>query len=74
MDFLSKFKLINKIQNAIREVSKGDCIVMGDFNHGDIQWNTLESTGVGDQPFMCLIRDNFPTQHVLEPTREARVL
>ena len=23
-----------KIQNAIREVSKGDCIVMGDFNHG----------------------------------------
>ena len=25
-----------KIQNAIREVSKGDCIVMGDFNHGNI--------------------------------------
>ena len=45
-----------KIQNAIREVSKGDCIVMGDFNHGNIQWDTLESTGVEDQPFMCLIR------------------
>ena len=26
-----------KIQNAIREVSKGDCIVMGDFNNGNIQ-------------------------------------
>ena len=35
-----------KIQNAMREVSKGDCIVMGDFNHGNIQWDTLESTGV----------------------------
>ena len=38
-----------KIQNAIREVSKGDCIIMGDFNHGNIQWDTLESTGVEDQ-------------------------
>ena len=47
-----------KIQNAIREVSKGDCIVMGDFNHGNIQWGTLESTGVEDQQFMCL-----PSKH-----------
>ena len=62
-----------KIQNA-REVSKGDCIVMGAFNHGNIQWDTLESTGVEDQQFMCLIQDNFLTQHVLEPTRGARVL
>ena len=63
-----------KIQNAIREVSKGDCIVMGDFNHGNIQWDTLESTGVEDQQCMCLIQDNFLIQHVLEPTRGGRVL
>ena len=63
-----------KIQNAIREVSKGDCIIMGDFNHGNIQWDTLESTGVEDQQFMCLIQDNFLIQHVLEPTRGGRVL
>ena len=62
------------ICNAIREVSKGDCIVMGDFNHGNIQWDTLESTGVEDQQFMCLIQDNFLIQHVLEPTRGGRVL
>ena len=37
------------IQNAIREVSKGDCIVMGYFNHGNIQWDTLESTWDKDQ-------------------------
>ena len=61
-------------KNAIREVSKGDCIVMGDFNHGNIQWDTLESTGVEDQQFMCHIQDNFLIQHVLEQTRGGRVL
>ena len=33
---------------------------MGDFNHGN-------------QTFVCLVQDNFLTQHVLEPTRAARV-
>ena len=33
-----------KVQNAIKEVSKGECIIMGDFNHGHIQWKSLEST------------------------------
>ena len=36
--------------------------------------DTLESTGVEDQQFMCLIQDNFLIQHVLEPTRGGRVL
>ena len=34
-----------KIQNVIKEVSKGECIIMGDFNHGDIQWKSIENTG-----------------------------
>ena len=63
-----------KIHNAITEVSKGDCIVMGDFNHGNIKWDTIQNTGVEDQTFVCLILDNFLTQHVLEPTRAARIL
>ena len=46
---------------------------MGDFNHGNIKWDTLQSTGVEDSTFVCLVQENFPTQHVLEPTR-ARVL
>ena len=62
------------IHNAINEVSKGDCIIMGDFNHGNIKWDTLQSTGVEDSTFLCLVQDNFLTQHVLEPTRAARVL
>ena len=63
-----------KIHNAISEVSKGECIIMGDFNHGNIKWDTQQSTGVEDQKFLCLVQDNFLTQHVLEPTRAARVL
>ena len=47
-----------KIHNAISEVSKGDCIIMGDFNHGNIKWDTLQSTGVEDQKFLCLVQHN----------------
>ena len=35
-----------KIQNAIKEVSKGECVIMGDFNHGHIQWKSIQSTGL----------------------------
>ena len=62
------------IDNAITEVSKGDCIIMGEFNHGNTKWDTLQSTGVEDQKFLCLKQDNFLTQQVLEPTRAERVL
>ena len=62
------------IHNAISEVSKGDCIIMGDFNHGNIKRDTLQSTGVEDQTCLCLVQDNFLIQHVLEPTRAARIL
>ena len=47
---------------------------MGDFNHGNIKWDSQQSTGVDDQKLVCLVQDNFLTQHVLEPTRAARVL
>ena len=30
-----------KLHNAISEMSKGDCVIMGDFNHGNIKWDTL---------------------------------
>ena len=60
-----------KIHNTISQVSKGDCIIMGDFNRGHIKWDTLQSTGVEDSTFLCLVQDNFLTQHVLEPIRAA---
>ena len=45
-----------KLQNAIKEVSKGECIIMGDFNHGHIQWKSLENTVGEDQQFLFLIQ------------------
>ena len=44
------------IRNAFSEVSKGDCIIMGDFNHGNIKWDTLQSTRLEDQPFCACYR------------------
>ena len=46
-----------KIHNAIKEVSKWDCIIMGDFNYGHIQWTSLKSTGREDQEFLNLVQD-----------------
>ena len=64
----------NKIKKCIHEVTKGECIIMGDSNHGHIQRKPLESTGGDDQQFLFLIQDSFLTKHVLEPTREDNVL
>ena len=47
---------------------------MGDFNHADIQWKSLESTRGEDHQFLFLIQGSFLTQHVLEPTRGENVL
>ena len=63
-----------KIHNAIKEVSKLDCIIMGDFNHGHIQWTSLQSTGREDQEFLNLVQDSFLSQYVLEATRGENVL
>ena len=46
---------------------------MGDFNHGHIQWKSLESTGGEDEIFFY-IQNSFLTQHILEPTRGDNVL
>ena len=56
-----------KIQNAIclKEVCKGECIIMGDFSHGHIQWkSSLKCTGGEDQQFLFLIQDSFLNEHI----------
>ena len=58
---------INKEDNT--KCYKGERIIMGDFNHGHIQWKSLESTGGEDLQFLFLIQDSVLTKHVLEPTR-----
>ena len=63
-----------KVQNAIKEVSKRDSIIMGDINHGRVQWTFLQSTGSEDQQLFNLVKDSFLTQRVLEPIRGENVL
>ena len=46
---------------------------MGDFNHGHIQWQSLEYRGE-DQQFIFLIQDSLLTQHVIEPSKGEHVL
>ena len=48
----------------MREVNKGECVIMGDCNHGHIQWKSLESAGGDDHQFLHLTQDCFLTQHV----------
>ena len=43
---LSQHNKTEQRKHTIIEVSKGDCIVMGGFNHGNIKWDTLQSIGV----------------------------
>ena len=57
----------------MKEVRKRDCILMGDFNNGRIQWKSLQSTGVTIK-CLNLVQYSFFTQHVLEPTRGENVL
>ena len=47
---------------------------MGDFNHGHIQWTSLQSTAREYQEFLNLVQDSFLSQHVLEATRGENVI
>ena len=35
--------------------------LQGDFCHGNIKWDSLQSTGVEAQSFLCLVQDNLLT-------------
>ena len=50
-----------KLQKAVRDLSKGECVIMGIFNHGHIQWESLTSSGGDDHQFLLLSQDCFLT-------------
>ena len=55
----------DKIQNAIKEVSKRNSSIMRDFNNGYY----IQSIGSENQKFINLVQDSFLSRHVLEPTK-----
>ena len=52
-----------KMHNAINEVSKGDCIIMGDFNHGNRRQHVFVP-GTGQFPNSTCIRTNQSSEGI----------
>ena len=66
----SLFKLLNMLKSS----SIGKCIIIGDFNFCNVNWNTCTIGGgiSGNTPshkFLAAVNKNFLTQHVLFTTR-----
>ena len=62
-----------KIHNAISEVSKGECIIMGEFNHGNIKWEyTQQSTGVEDQKLFVPSTGQFPNSACIRTNQSSK--
>ena len=55
------------LHKVITHVSRGECLIMGDFNHPDIRWNSLDSSNESAK-FLLLVQNCFLTQHVLLKT------
>ena len=65
-----------RLHKVITHASRGECLIMGDFNHPDIRWNSLDSSKslLVQSAKSLLVQNCFLTQHVLEPTRGDNVL
>ena len=64
-------EVINKVVQLAQE-RNSRLIVLGDFNHKEIDWVSLDAhgdEGSWRSKFLDCIQENFLHQHVLEPTR-----
>ena len=64
---------IDELLLVMGKASKGEVLIMGDFNFPGVNWHTYESDGHGER-FRDFVLDNFLIQHVKEPTREYNIL
>ena len=62
------------LMDTIKYFSKDPVIIMGDFNHRDIDWKRLQADSSKGQEFLDVVNDLFLTQHVLQETRGASIL
>src|SRR3989442_888635 len=64
--------------NLLEEIElfskKKATLVMGDFNHADIDWDSLQASSSGGKKFLDTINDLFLTQHVQGKTRGDSIL
>ncbi|MGE5821999.1 MAG: hypothetical protein ACM31M_05390, partial [Nitrososphaerota archaeon] len=64
---------LNELFRVIENASKGDVLIMGDFNYPKINWDSLDSDS-NSMAFRDLILDNYLFQHVRQPTRLNNIL
>jgi Endonuclease-reverse transcriptase len=64
---------IDNMAEAIALASKGQLLIMSDFNYPNTDWRKLEANGT-DTMFRDLILDNYLIQHVKNPTRDQNIL
>ena len=57
------------LMEEIEKFASGKALIMGDFNYGDIEWDTLQAEKLNSKIFINRMHDLFLTQHVGEPTR-----
>ena len=55
---------------VIRKLTNNAAIIMGGFNYGVINWETMEAPAEGGE-FLGMVQDCFLTQHVMKPTRDS---
>ena len=64
-------------ENLIQEIEQfatGRALIMGDFNYGDIDWETFQADRCSSKNFINRAQDLFLMQHVGEPTRGKNLL
>ena len=61
---------VDNMMWKIRKYSNKAAIIMGDFNYGDINWETMDTKAEGGE-FIDLVQDCFLMQHVVFPTRDS---
>ena len=63
----------DNLHKVVKTAARHQCIIMGDFNHPSIDWNTLEADNT-DTLFLDLVQDCYLHQHVDTPTRGENTL
>ena len=66
--------ILKKITNSINTVDSDNCILLGDFNFRNIDWDQAVGTNERERLFLDTIQDNLLSQVVTEPTRGENIL
>lgn len=62
-------KYVNEFITATSSLKYQHIVVVGDFNHPKINWNTVSSSCEKEMDFIEACKDSLLSQHVLTPTR-----